>query len=77
MDKRKLGVVKFWNFSRGFGFITLDDGTDVFCHYSAILGDNENKQLFKNQEVELTVVEGEKGLLAQNVLALTEEFIKD
>jgi len=77
MDNRRLGVVKFWNFSRGFGFITLDNGEDVFVHCTAILGDGENNSLYKNQEVELTVIEGERGLQAREVLALTEEFYKD
>lgn len=77
MDERKLGVVKFWNLSRGFGFITLNNGEDIFVHYTAILGDGENKSLYRDQEVEFSVISGEKGLLAQNVLPLTEEFYKD
>lgn len=77
MDKRKLGTVKYWNYSKGYGFITLDTGEDVFCHASAILGDAENKCLYRSQEVELSIVESDRGLQAREVLALTEEFIKD
>lgn len=77
MDKRQLGTVNYWNFSRGYGFIVLDTGEDVFCHASAILGNDTNKQLFKNQEVELSIVESDRGLQAREVLPLTEEFLKD
>ena len=60
------GVVKWFNESKGFGFITQEDGTDVFVHFSAIEGDGF-KTLAEGQDVTLEVVEGPKGLQAANV----------
>jgi CspA family cold shock protein len=61
------GTVKWFNDSKGFGFITQDNGgEDVFCHYSAVQGDGF-KSLAEGQKVEFEVVKGPKGLQAQNV----------
>jgi len=60
------GTVKWFNESKGFGFITSDDGTDVFAHYSAISGDGF-KTLAEGQAVSFDVVEGDKGLKAANI----------
>jgi CspA family cold shock protein len=60
------GTVKWFNESKGFGFITGDDGTDVFAHYSAIAGDGF-KTLEEGQAVSFDVVEGDKGLKAANI----------
>ncbi len=61
------GKVKWFNESKGFGFIEQEDGPDVFVHYSAIQSDGF-KTLFENQEVEFEIVEGPKGLQSQNVV---------
>ena len=63
------GVVKWFNESKGFGFITQEDGTDVFVHFSAIQGDGF-KSLAEGEKVSFEVTEGEKGLQAANVVKL-------
>jgi CspA family cold shock protein len=63
------GTVKWFNESKGFGFITQDNGTDVFAHFSAIQGDGF-KTLAEGDEVSFDVVNGDKGLKAQNIVKL-------
>lgn len=63
------GVVKWFNDSKGYGFIEQEDGTDVFVHFSAIQDDNNGfKSLTEGQSVSLDVTEGPKGLQAANVV---------
>lgn len=64
------GTVKWFNDSKGFGFITQEDGQDVFVHYSSIQGDGF-KSLAEGQQVEFDVVEGEKGPKASNVVKIS------
>ena len=63
------GKVKWFNGEKGYGFITGEDGKDVFVHYSAILGDGF-KTLEEEQEVEFDVVDGDKGPQATQVSKL-------
>lgn len=63
------GVVKWFNSEKGFGFISREDGDDVFVHFSAILGDGY-KTLEEGQRVSFEVVQGPKGPQAANVSAL-------
>ncbi len=60
------GTVKWFNATKGYGFITCDDGKDVFVHFSAIKGDGF-KTLAEGQKVSFDVVDGEKGPQAANV----------
>ena len=60
------GTVKWFNESKGYGFITVDDGKDVFVHYSAIKGEGF-KTLNEGQKVSFDIVNGEKGPQAANV----------
>ena len=60
------GKVKWFNATKGFGFIEREDGSDIFVHYSAINSEGF-RTLTEGQEVSFDVVEGEKGLQASNV----------
>lgn len=65
----KTGTVKWFNATKGFGFISIEDEDDVFVHFSAIQGDGF-KTLDEGDEVEFEVVDGEKGPQATNVTKL-------
>ena len=60
------GTVKWFNESKGYGFITADEGKDVFVHYSAIVGDGF-KTLAEGKKVSFEIVNGEKGPQAASV----------
>lgn len=62
----KQGIVKWFNSEKGFGFISGDDGIDVFVHYTNIVGEG-HKSLIENQRVAYNVVESERGPQAQDV----------
>lgn len=61
------GKVKWFSDKKGYGFISKDDGADVFVHHTAIQGSGF-KTLAEGQDVEFEVVQGEKGLQARNVV---------
>ena len=66
MAERKQGTVKWFNSSKGFGFIEQEGGDDVFVHFDSIVGEGY-KTLNENDKVEFTVTEGPKGLQASEV----------
>jgi CspA family cold shock protein len=66
MSEKEKGTVKWFNAKKGFGFISREDGTDVFVHFSSINSDGY-KSLKDGDSVEFSVVEGEKGKQAEDV----------
>ena len=66
MSEKETGTVKWFNGSKGFGFIEREAGDDVFVHYSAITGDGF-RNLDEGQRVEFNVTQGPKGLQASDV----------
>lgn len=66
MTERVSGTVKWFNNSKGFGFIARESGDDVFVHFRAIRGDGY-KSLQEGQNVEFELHDGDKGLQAQEV----------
>ena len=69
MSNQATGTVKWFNESKGFGFISQDSGPDVFAHFSAISGTGF-KTLVEGQRVSFTVTKGQKGPQAENIVAL-------
>lgn len=69
MSERVNGTVKWFNGSKGYGFLAREGGADVFVHFSAIQGDGF-KNLEEGQKVEFTVEKGPKGPQATNVVVL-------
>jgi CspA family cold shock protein len=65
----KNGIVKWFNNEKGFGFISVDGGEDVFVHFSALQGDGF-KSLEEGQEVQFELTNGAKGPQAANVVKL-------
>jgi CspA family cold shock protein len=66
MEEREVGTVKWFDAKKGFGFITRENGDDVFVHYSVIQSDGF-RVLKDGQNVEFEIVQGRKGLEANNV----------
>ena len=69
MSEKEQGTVKWFNGSKGYGFIERDSGEDVFVHYNAIVGDGF-RSLDEGERVEFSVVQGEKGPQAEDVVAI-------
>jgi len=70
MSDRVNGVVKWFNASKGYGFISVENGEDVFVHYSSIRDNGDYRSLEEGQEVEFKIGEGQKGPQAQDVITL-------
>jgi CspA family cold shock protein len=69
MSNTTSGTVKWFNESKGFGFIEQESGPDVFAHFSAIVSDGF-KTLMEGQKVKFTVTDGQKGPQAENIVAI-------
>ena len=69
MAERILGTVKWFNSEKGYGFLTRDNGPDVFVHFTAIQADGY-RTLTEGQQVEFSVETGPKGLQAAHVKAI-------
>jgi CspA family cold shock protein len=69
MSERVIGTVKWFNGSKGYGFIAREGGPDVFVHFSAIEGEGF-RNLNEGQRVEFTIEQGPKGPQAANVRAI-------
>lgn len=67
MSERIIGTVKWFNGGKGYGFLSREDGPDVFVHYSAIQSEGY-RNLEEGQKVEFSVVQGPKGLQASDVV---------
>ncbi len=69
MSEKTIGTVKWFNETKGFGFIEQESGPDVFAHYSAIL-DSGFKTLAEGQKVEFNLTQGEKGPQAEAIVCI-------
>lgn len=69
MGNREVGTVKWFHNGKGYGFITREDGEDIFVHFSEIQAEGFRK-LNEGQKVEFTLEKGDKGLHATEVLAV-------
>lgn len=70
MSERIQGTVKWFNGSKGYGFLARESGADVFVHFSAIQGEGF-KNLEEGQKVEFSVEQGPKGPQASNVIVVS------
>lgn len=70
MSEKEQGAVKWFNGSKGYGFIARDSGEDVFVHFSAILADGY-RSLEEGQRVEFVVTQGDKGPQATEVILVS------
>ncbi|MFD2177456.1 cold-shock protein [Veronia pacifica] len=69
MSNKILGTVKWFNETKGFGFITQHNGDDLFVHFRSIVGDGF-RRLTEGQQVSFDIGRGQKGLQAENVTAI-------
>ena len=67
------GKVRWFNSGKGYGFVTGEDGVDVFCHFSSIVQESGYKTLAEGDEVEYEIVDTPKGKAASNVKKVVKE----
>jgi CspA family cold shock protein len=70
MSEKEQGTVKWFNNGKGYGFIQRQEGEDVFVHFSALVDNGGYRSLEEGQRVEFNVVQGQKGLQAENVVVV-------
>ena len=71
MSEEQVGTVKWFNDEKGYGFISRDNGPDVFVHFRAIQTKGPGRlTLHEGQKVQFKVVQGQKGLQAENVVTV-------
>jgi CspA family cold shock protein len=71
MAERVIGTVKWFNGTKGYGFLAREGGEDVFVHFSAIQGEGY-RNLVEGQKVEFSIERGPKGLQASNVVVVND-----
>lgn len=67
---KTIGVVKWFDVERGFGFISCNEGNDVFVHHSQVKEKGPDKELHENENVTFDIEDGKKGPMATNVQKL-------
>ncbi|KTC97260.1 cold shock protein [Legionella geestiana] len=70
MSVKETGTVKWFNDDKGYGFISRDEGEDVFVHFRSIVSGAGRKTLHEGQRVQFVVTKGPKGLQAEDVTSL-------
>lgn len=71
------GTVKWFDNQKGYGFITMEDGTDVFVHWTGIINMDGFKHLEEGQTVEFEITDGEKGKQAINVTVIANDDVNE
>ena len=71
------GTVKWFNSQKGYGFIAMEDGTDIFVHYSGIISEQKFKSIAERQTVEFETTDGEKGKQAINVTVIANDGVNE
>lgn len=69
------GTVKFFNNARGWGFLTMEDGTDIFVHWTGIVSDKKFKSIEEGQKVTFDITDGENGKQATNVSVVANDDV--
>ena len=69
------GIVKWFNNQKGYGFITMEDGTDIFVHWTGIVSDKKFKSIAEGQKVTFDIADGEKGKQAVNVSVVANDDV--
>lgn len=69
------GTVKWFNNARGYGFITMEDDTDVFVHWTGIVSDKKFKSIAEGQKVTFDITDGERGKQAVNVSVVANDDV--